>query len=248
MITMKRYLYDGTADGLFSAISWILAEESEPEKVMLVEREQTLFEEGLFINTDTLQAEALFSRLRSRAPDAAYTIYMFMLATHSGMESSLLHYFALAFTHGDKVNGYLTHQSVRDIVSIAKKVGRELHRMKGLLRFEKLQDGAYLAKMEPDNNIIQPLANHFRTRLAAQHWFLYDVKRRVAARWSNGVLQFGTIEQVTTPALSEDEKKVQALWQTFFKTIAIADRKNPRLQKSNMPMKYWKYLTEKQGE
>ncbi|HWQ27153.1 MAG TPA: DUF4130 domain-containing protein [Chlorobaculum sp.] len=25
-------------------------------------------------------------------------------------------------------------------------------------------------------------------------------------------------------------------------------RKNPRLQKSNMPAKYWKYLTEKQAE
>ena len=48
--------------------------------------------------------------------------------------------------------------------------------------------------------------------------------------------------------MSEDEKKVQALWQAFFKTIAIPDRKNPRLQKSNMPMKYWKYLVEKQGE
>ncbi len=246
---MKRYLYDGTADGLLSAISWILQEEPEPEKVVLAEREQTLFEEGFFINTNALQAESLFSRLRHRAPDAAYTIYMFMLAEQHGMESSsLLHYVSLLFTYGDKVNGYLTHPAVRDIVSVAKKAGRELHRMKGLLRFEKLQDGAYLAKMEPDNNIIQPLANHFRTRLRAQHWFLYDVKRRVAARWSNGVLQFGTIEQFTTPALSEDEKKVQALWQTFFKTIAIPDRKNSRLQKSNMPMKYWKYLTEKQAE
>ena len=120
--------------------------------------------------------------------------------------------------------------------------------MKGLLRFEKLRDGAYLAKMEPDHNIIHPLAYHFRTRLKAQHWFLYDVKRRTAARWSNGTLQFGTIEQFTTPALSDDEKQVQAMWQTFFKTISIADRKNARLQKSNMPMKYWKYLTEKQGE
>jgi probable DNA metabolism protein len=41
---------------------------------------------------------------------------------------------------------------------------------------------------------------------------------------------------------------VQQLWQTFFRTIAIPERKNPRLQKSNMPAKYWKYLTEKQGE
>lgn len=248
MKVMKRYLYDGTVDGLLSAISWIHEEEAVPENVVLAEREQTLFEDGFFIATNVTQAELLFTRIRNRAPDALYTLSMFMLAEKGGMESSLLHYVSLVLKHGDKVNGYLTHPAVRDIVSIAKKAGRELHRMKGLLRFEKLQDGAYLAKMEPDHNIIQPLASYFRTRLRAQHWFLYDVKRRTAAQWSNGVLQFGTIEQFITPALSEDEKKVQFLWQTFFKTIAIADRKNPGLQKSNMPMKYWKYLTEKQVE
>ena len=245
---MNRYLYDGTADGLFSAISWILEEEPDPQQVALAERKDTLFEDGFFINTDAIQAEALFFRLRRHAPDAAHTLYSFMLAEKEEMESSLLHFVSLAFIHGDKINGYLTHPSVRDIVAVAKKAGRELHRMKGLLRFEKLRDGAYLAKMEPDHNIIHPLAYHFSRRLRAQHWFLYDVRRRTAARWNQGVLQFGTIEQFTAPALSDDEKKVQALWQAFFKTIAIPDRKNPRLQKSNMPMKYWKYLTEKQEE
>jgi probable DNA metabolism protein len=245
---MNRYLYDGTADGLLSAIAWILEEEPDPEKVALAARQDTLFEEGFYIGTDATQAEALFFRLRRKAPDAAHTLYSFMLAEKDGMASSLLHYLSLAFIHADKVNGYLTHPAVRDVVSVAKKAGRELHRMKGLLRFEKLRDGAYLAKMEPDHNIIQPLAWHFSRRLRAQDWFIYDVRRRTAARWHNGALLFGSIEQFTSPALSEDEKQVQLLWQTFFKTIAIADRKNPRLQKSNMPMKYWKYLTEKQGD
>ena len=245
---MNCYLYDGTADGLLSAIAWILEEEPDPEKVKLSERKDTLFEEGFTISTDATQAESLFFRLKQQAPDAAHTLYSFMLAEKEGLETSLLHYVFLAFKHGDKLNGYLTHSAVRDIVHIAKKTGRELHRMKGLLRFEKLLDGAYLAKMEPDYNIIHPLAFHFSRRLRAQHWFLYDVKRRTAARWNNGSLQFGGIEQFTTPALSEDEKKVQALWLAFFKTIAIPDRKNPRLQKSNMPMKYWKYLVEKQEE
>ncbi len=245
---MKRYLYDGTSEALFSAISWILEEEAEPEKVLLAEQGLTLFDEGFFINTNTAKAESLFQRLRLRAPDAASTIYLFMLAEQRGMESSLLSYVSLAFAHGDRVNGYLTHPAVRDIVSIAKRAGRELHRMKGLLRFEELQDGAYLAKMEPDHNIIQPLASWFRTRLRAQNWFLYDVKRCTAAQWGNGKLQFGTIDQFILPALSEDEKRVQLLWQTFFKTIALPDRKNPGLQKSNMPMKYWKYLTEKQDK
>ncbi|MFZ4801161.1 MAG: TIGR03915 family putative DNA repair protein [Chlorobium sp.] len=243
---MKRYLYDGTSESLFSAISWILEEEAEPDKVLLAEQGLELFEEGFFINPDTARAELLFHRLRQRAPDSAYTISMFMLAEKRGMESSLLSYVSLAFTHGDKVNGYLTHPAVRDIVSIGKRAGRELHRMKGLLRFEELRDGAYLAKMEPDHNLIQPLASWFRTRLRAQNWFLYDVKRRSAACWSNGILQFGTIDKFFIPALSEDEQRVQVLWQTFFRTIAIPDRKNPGLQKSHMPMKYWKFLTEMQ--
>ncbi len=245
---MNRYLYDGTADGLLSSIAWILEEEPDPEKVTLRERMDTLFEEGFTIGTDATLAESLFFRLKQHAPDAAHTLYSFMLSEKEGMETSLLHYVSLAFKHGDKVKGYLTHPAVRDIVNVAKKAGRELHRMKGLLRFEKLQDGAYLAKMEPDYNIINPLAYHFSRRLRAQHWFLYDVKRRTAARWNNGTLQFGTIEQFTTPALSEEEKKVQELWKAFFKTIAIPDRKNPHLQNSNMPMKDWKYLVEKQGE
>jgi probable DNA metabolism protein len=245
---MNRYLYDGTADGLLSAIAWILEEEPDPEQAALAERQNTLFEDGFFISTDVTQAEALFYRLRTQAPDAAHTLYYFMLAEKEGMESSLLHYISLAFIHGDKVNGHLTHPSVRDIVAVAKKAGRELHRMKGLLRFEKLRDGAYLAKMEPDHNIINPLAWHFSRRLRAQDWFIYDARRRTAVRWHTGTLQFGTIEQFTAPALSDDEKMVQTMWQAFFKTIAIPDRKNPRLQKSNMPMKYWKYLTEKQGE
>jgi probable DNA metabolism protein len=245
---MNRYIYDGTSDGLLSAIEWILEEASDPEQITLSARADTLFEEGFFITTDAARAEALFSRLKQKAPDAAYTLYFFMLAEKEGLESSLLHYIAQAFRHGDKVNGYLTHPAVRDIVTVSKKAGREMHRLKGLLRFEKLRDGAYLAQMEPDHNIIQPLAYHFSLRLRAQHWFIYDRKRRIAATWNKGSLQFGAIEQFTAPALSDDEKEIQAMWQAFFKTIAIPDRKNPRLQKSNMPMKYWKYLTEKQGE
>jgi probable DNA metabolism protein len=242
---VHRYLYDGSAEGLLSAISVILAAESDYEKVILAERENTLFEEGLFIGTDPESADQLFSRLRQHAPDAASTLYYLMLAEASGMETSLLHYIALAFRHGDRVNGHLTHPAVKEIVSMARKSGRELHRMKGLLRFQQLHDGTWLARMEPDFNVIQPLAHHFSRRLRAQEWFIYDVKRRSAAHWNRSTLQFGTLEQFTSPVLTEEEKQVQSMWQTFFRTIAIPDRKNPRLQKSNMPMKYWKYLTEK---
>lgn len=245
---MNRYLYDGTSEGLLSAVARILAEENDAENLTLAVRENTLFEEGVYIATDTAAAEEFFNRLRSEASEAVYTFYCFTMTEKEGMETSMLHYLALAMKHGSKVNGYLTHPAVKEIVTVARKAGRELHRMKGLLRFEKLQDGAYLAKMEPDNNIIHPLALHFSKRLRAENWFIYDVRRRTAARWHRGTLTLGAIEQFTAPTLSDEEKAVQALWRTFFNTIAISERKNSRLQKSSMPLKYWKYLIEKQEE
>lgn len=231
-----------------SAIADILDRDSGALESMLAVRENTLFEEGQFIETDPVRAEALFSRLRHSAPDAAHTLYYLMLAEREGIETSLLHYIGLALMHGDWVNGYLTHPGVKAIVSEARKVGRELHRMKGLLRFEQLQDGTWLARMEPDSNIIQPLAHHFSRRQQAQEWFIYDVRRRSAAHWDRCSIQFGTVEQFSRPALSDGEKQVQAMWQAFFRTIAIPDSRNPRLQKSCMPEKYWKYLTEKPGK
>ena len=245
---MNRFLYDGSPEGLVSAIGAILDGGGDPMQAHLAVRQDTLFEEGLFLRTDAAVAEALFERLRERAPDAVYTLWYFMMAEAEGLETSLLRYIALAFEHGDRVNGYLTHADVKAIVATARKAGRELHRMKGLLRFEQLRDGSWLARMEPDCNVIQPLARHFSRRLGGQAWFIYDVRRRSAAHWNGRNLSFGALEQFTSPELSEEEKAVRQMWQSFFKTIAIPERKNPRLQKSNMPAKYWKYLTEKQGE
>jgi probable DNA metabolism protein len=245
---MNRYLYDGTPEGLVSAIAGILDAAPDPLTATLTGRQDTLFEEGLFLRTDPAAADALFSKLRQRAPDAVHTLWYFMMSEAEELETSLLHYVALALEHGDRINGHLTHPDVKAIVSVARKAGRELHRMKGLLRFEQMRDGSYLARMEPDNNVIQPLARHFSRRLRAQQWFIYDVRRHSAAHWDGSALQFGTLEQFSRPELSDEEKEVQDLWKAFFRTIAIPERKNPRLQKSNMPFKYWKYLTEKQGE
>jgi probable DNA metabolism protein len=245
---MNTFLYDGTPEGLVSAIASILDDGGDPALAHLAVRQDTLFEEGLFLRTDSDKAEALFEKLREHAPDVVHTLWYFTMAEADELETSLLRYIALAFEHGDRVNGYLTHADVKTIVATARKAGRELHRMKGLLRFEQLRDSTWLARMEPDCNVIQPLAQHFSHRLRSQVWFIYDVRRRSAAHWNGRSLSFGTLEQFTSPELSEEEKAVRQMWQSFFKTIAIPERKNPRLQKSNMPAKYWKYLTEKQGE
>ena len=44
----------------------------------------------------------------------------------------------------------------------------------------------------------------------------------------------------------EDEALIQQLWKTYCKAICIKERLNPRKHRQDMPVRYWKYLTEKQ--
>mgnify|MGYP002228844907 CR=1 FL=1 len=50
----------------------------------------------------------------------------------------------------------------------------------------------------------------------------------------------------TKSLMDGDEQLFQSLWKTYFKAICIKERLNPRKHKQDMPVRYWKYLTEKQ--
>ncbi|HNX60154.1 MAG TPA: DUF4130 domain-containing protein, partial [Spirochaetota bacterium] len=44
------------------------------------------------------------------------------------------------------------------------------------------------------------------------------------------------------------EKEYRAMWRHYYREIAIPERTNPRCQKNFMPVRYWKYLTERQTD
>lgn len=48
--------------------------------------------------------------------------------------------------------------------------------------------------------------------------------------------------------LSDNDQLFQELWRTYFRTICIKERMNPKKQLSDMPRRYWKYMTEKNSD
>ena len=51
--------------------------------------------------------------------------------------------------------------------------------------------------------------------------------------------------RLTEDQLDEKEKLFQDLWKSYFKTVCIRERLNPVKHRKDMPVRYWKYLTEK---
>jgi probable DNA metabolism protein len=136
---------------------------------------------------------------------------------------------------------------------IAMKVGKEGEYVRQFIRFQKLADGSYFAPVAPKYNALPLAIDYLQDRFAGQLWLVYDTKRRYG--YYHDLKK--TIEvlleddehliggKLDEHLMDSNEKLFQELWKNYFKSLAIKERINPKLQRRNMPARFWKYLTEK---
>jgi probable DNA metabolism protein len=131
------------------------------------------------------------------------------------------------------------------VLTTAYKVQIEVHRMMGLLRFTKNEDGEFIARCEPDHFILPCLGDFFTARFGDTPWSIIDEKRGLALRRKpRGQAKIVVLEESgeDIPAAGRDEW--EELWKHYHKTINNEDRNNPDLQRQLMPKRYWKHLPE----
>ena len=123
--------------------------------------------------------------------------------------------------------------------------------------FQKAADSTFFAAVEPEKNALPLAIDHFKDRFADQPWLIYDIKRAYGFYYDLKEVRQVTFEEgsreghLVTGMLDEslmdkDEKLFQQLWKTYFKAICIKERLNPRKHKQDIPVRYWKHMTEKQ--
>lgn len=253
--------YDGSATGCLCAVAE--AYKHPPRTAVSVVRAgpvMSLFATaGVTVPSDPDRADRFLNYITERSsPEVVHTLLRALTAMPEGLEAPLLGYARKAVIHGACIAQAHADPDVIFIHRWARKVSLEIHRFKGLLRFQELQSGRFMALYEPDYDITLPLAFHFRRRLASQSWIILDCRRRRAATWNRtrlnaespaGDLLEGELLDrcLAGDTPSQAEALNQSLWQTFHRTVAIETRNNPGLQRQFMPMRYWKHLTEMQA-
>jgi len=247
---MSVLLHDGTPDGLLCAV----AEAAEGAGPLPDVRRADAWHPCLFgppprtPAPDPVRAHRLLDELRARGSGRAARRALF--AVLSGQEeagTALAGYVRQVRRLGARADDFLADPSVACVHRLARAVGAEIHRLKGLVRFRRLLDGTLWAPIAPDANVVAPLALHFRGRMPDDPWMLHDLARCLAVRWDLRELAWVAEEALPPhdPPLAPEEASCQALWQTYFRTIAIGERRNPRLQRQVMPVRYWKHLVER---
>ena len=162
--------------------------------------------------------------------------------------------FCIAIFQGKAIEFDVAHLITSQLLKIKKKVSRERHRMTAFVRFRLTKDQIYFASIEPDFNVLPLLSSHFKKRYADQEWLIYDVKRHYGIYYNLkevSVVDFEFHNQLdifktSTDFFALEEIEFQTLWQSYFKSVSIASRKNLKLHTQHVPKRYWKYLSEKQ--
>ncbi|MGZ5264765.1 MAG: TIGR03915 family putative DNA repair protein [Kaistella sp.] len=253
---MTTLVYDGSFEGLMTAVFEVFEYRFETAELVSQEHHHstTFFSTEHHVTTDADKADRVIKKLESslgksgvkqlllvylsEQPDAGNLILSSVKQSVKNPEKNVLHNFADA--------------DMMDIAKICKSMSREIHRLHAFVRFEKLEDGTFFAKIEPDFNVLPVGFKFFKDRYADQKWMIYDLKRKFGIMYDLKNTEFFYPEQEQLILFKnsenlhhEEEKKYQKLWQRYFTKTNIKERKNLKLHVQHVPKRYWKYLTEK---
>ena len=245
------YLHDNTFDGLFSAYAAALAQGAEPAEFAAAAGWQPgLLDELFRVAADAAVAAALLERVRREvSPQAAARLMRGWCAESATLAGPMFDYLRLGLRFGAEVDRHLTEPAVRAVEQASRRVGGEIHRFHGLLRFRELADGTLYGPITPDANIVVAVAWHFTERLQGERWLIHDTRRELGAFWDGKRLELAEVAAVemTPGVLASGEMECQRLWQCYFKAVAIPERLNPLLQRRCLPRRYWGHLVEFPG-
>lgn len=245
---MLIYVFDGTFEGLLTAVYEAYYRKENPQEIVYRQNLQESFLDCyVCIDTDENKAQKVYTSIQSKiSKEALENVYYVFLSGLPGSGTWIYEYLKLGWKTGINIDLYLSDDRVLRIVNLKRKVGFEVQRMLGLVRFKCMEGGIFYAPIRTDYNILELLAPHFAARLADQPWVIHDTGRGTAAIYDRMDWVIAKVDNIPNLGESKMEACYQELWKRFYKSIAIKNRVNPRLQRQLMPVRYWNHLTEMQ--
>lgn len=240
---------EDTVDGIFTAIykAWEIGTSKTLIEIKGM-KTMSLFAEYVEVNTDIELASKVAVSINKRISQEVYS-YIYRAALSNDIEKAqyIYEFLIKGFRIGKDIINHLQDESVMKVFELSRKVGFEIHRYLGFVRFCELENGVLSAKINPLANIVPSVAEHFSDRLHNENWIILDTTRNLAAvhRANIGFVLTTDISEVDLDQFSnksENEEKFQMLWKRFFDTIAIEERKNNKLQQQMMPLRFRKYM------
>ena len=230
----RVFLYDGTFPNLLSLIKYLIDNKIKPDNICKEDYTNiSLFDEPI-----NLKIKNKYVSLNKEVLNIVYKVFL----SNDLNKELIIYYFIL---NSYKYKDILLRRNLKCVVKaldISKYVSRENHKFKGFTRFK--DHGTFLyADINPTNNVLPLLMNHFSKRLQNEYFIIKDVNRNLLGIYDKNkyYLVDGNNYKVN---ISKENDNITDLWKVFFSSIAIKERTNLRNQMNLMPKKYWQYIIE----
>ena len=270
---MTIFCYDNTFEGLLTCVFDAYLYKTFPDALVAEGEPMPMFHDKVFtIVTDGVKSDrvwkAIGKKLSGEAQEELVTCWM--ADSYPKIDELMFRYIRKVVDSAVSIEINFGDLDVLELSRVFKQVRYERIRLMQFARFQKTADGIYFAPFEPVHNILPIAVEHFKDRFADQKWLIYDVGRdygfyydlHSVERVCFGEEDFKSEHEVATgnvnkslrqqlmstgslddSMLAEDEKLLQLFTPVSVSLSAISS--NPRKHRQDMPVRYWKYLTEK---
>ena len=241
---MPNYYYDGSFDGLLTVIFIAYKDRKNNELRIIVKTGQ------LLLGLDDINVITNFSKARrvekaicdKLSQNFLNNIQTCFLSCDKNKDIVIVHTVYKALKQGKEILNSLDEHAFY-VNKLVKQVLNERHRYLGVLRFKEVKDGTMFSTIEPKNNVLPILLSHFINRMKRERFAIYDKGRKMIVYYDTKKVEIFFVKSLEIE-WSDEEIEYSELWKTFHKSISIKERENKKLQQSNLPKYYWKYLIE----
>ena len=241
--------------GIYDA--WRVGDHSQTRIELRDTCQRELFCQYTEVKREKEKAEKVIRSVKRKLSDAYfYRFYQVFLSCALDKADVMYRMLIKGFSLGVRALDMLQDPDMARAFELARAVGRESHFFTEFLRFEKVRNDIYAARIEPKNNVLPVIADHFSDRLNPEHFFIYDGTRGEAVIHPAGnpwfLLKLSPKEwreifqemRKQYHSRREPQEDYQELWRLFVDTIAVDGRINPKLQRQMMPYRYRGHMPE----
>jgi len=211
--------------------------------------QQDLFCEYIHVEGDEEKAEKVLRSVRNKISATACMYVMYAALSHEEDALDTIYRFLIVgFANGAGVLSMLSYPPVMRMMELQRNVKNEFHVMREFSRFTSIDGKVYVSHIEPKNDVLSLVAEHFQDRMPSEYFLIIDDNRRSAAVHPSNedfYIRYLTQEEAETLAKTEQVgDEYTLLWHTFFETIGIRERANPECQRNLFPIWRRKHATE----
>ncbi len=250
MITKRIYMCEDSIDGIFTAIYDAWSSRYGHDNIRIQVRQtgsenfnMELFSEYIYVTGEEEKTEKVSKAVMNKISEEAFEMICHAaLSDEAWKGDSIYRFLILGFSIGPAIVNHLNNDTVLNIFNMNRIVSNEAHHFLGFVRFTEGKNKILMSKIKPKNDILRLIAPHFADRLNLEDFIIYDEKRKTAVIHRSGFPWIYTLADNLNldrfDELSEQEENFRLLWKTFFNTIAIEERKNFKLQRNNLPLRF----------